>query len=103
MGMRRDIDMLVRKAFARDREEAEKARGEIVKGAVESARRVADLALHIAEMYSFAMSAMEAKNFGLVADTLAKARELVEHLSKAVEEEKRWREAYWKVIGGVEE
>ena len=95
--------MLVRKALARDRAEAEKARKEIVKGATESARRVADLALHIAEMYGFAMTAMEAKNFGLVANTLEKERELMEHLSKAVEEEKKWREAYWKVIGGERE
>ena len=100
MGMRGDIDMLVRKALARDRAEAEKARKEIVKGAVESARHVADLALHIAEMYGFAISGMEQRNFDLVADVLARARELVGHLEKAVEEEKKWREAYWKVIGG---
>ena len=102
MGMRGDIDMLVRKALARDGDEAEKAKKKIVEEATKSARRVADLALHIAEMYGFAMSAMEAKNFALVADTLAKARGLVEHLSRVVEEEKEWREAYWKVIGGVE-
>jgi len=100
IGMRGDIDILVRKAFARDRAEAEEARSEIVKGAVESAKRVADLALHIAEQYGFAMSAMEQRNFDLVADVLARARELVGHLEKAVEEEKKWREAYWKVIGG---
>jgi len=103
MGMRGDIDMLVRKALSRDRDEAKKARQKIVEEATKSARRVADLALHIAEMYGFAMSAMEAENFGLVADILAKARELVEHLSKAVEEEKEWREAFWKVIGGERE
>jgi len=95
--------MLVRKALARDRAEAEKARSEIVKGAVESARHVADLALHIAEQYGFAMSAMEQRNFDLVADVLARAKELVGHLEKAVEEEKKWREAYWKVIGGERE
>jgi len=100
IGVRGDIDMLVRKALARDRTEAEKARKEIVKGAVESARHVADLALHIAEMYGFAMSGMEQRNFDLVADVLARAKELVGHLEKAVEEEKKWREAYWKVIGG---
>jgi len=100
MGMREDIDILVRKALTRDGAEAEEARKRIVEEATKSARRMADLALHIAEMYGFAMSAMEAKNFGLVADTLAKARELVEYLSKAVEEEREWREAYWKVIGG---
>jgi len=100
IGMRKDMDMLVRKALARDRDEAKKARSEIVKGAVESARHIADLALHIAEMYGFAMSAMEQRNFSLVADVLARARELVGHLEKAVEEEKKWREAYWKVIGG---
>ena len=98
--MRGDIDMLVRKALTRDIAEAEKAKKEIVKGAVESARHVADLALHIAEMYGFAMSAMEQKNFNMVADVLARVRELVRHLEKAVEEEKKWREAYWKVIGG---
>jgi len=98
--MRGDIDMLVRKALARDRAEAEKARSEIVKGACESARRVADLALHIAEMYGFAMSAMEARNFNLVADVLARARELVGHLEEAIEEERRWREAFWKIRGG---
>jgi len=101
--MREDINILLRKALARDREEAEKARSEIVKGAVESARHVADLALHIAEQYGFAMSAMEQRNFNLVADVLARAKELVEHLEKAMEEERRWREAYWKVIGGERE
>jgi len=103
MGMRRDIDILVRKALAKDRAEAEKARQEIVKGAVESARRVADLALHIAEMYGFAMSAMEARNFNLVADVLARTRNLINHLEETMREEEKWREAYWKIIGGVEE
>ena len=100
MGMRENIDMLVRKVLARDKAEAEKARSEIIREATQSARRVADLSLHIAEMYGFAMSAMEARNFNIVADVLARARELIEHLEKAVEEEKKWREAYWKVIGG---
>jgi len=100
IGMREDIDMLVRKALARDGAEAEKARKKIVEEATKSARRVADLSLHIAEMYGFAMSAMEARNFNMVADILARAKELVGHLEKMVEEEKEWREAYWKVMGG---
>ena len=95
--------MLVRKALARDGDEAKKSKQKIVEEATKSARRVADLALHIAEMYGFAMSAMEQRNFNMVADVLARAKELVGHLEKAVEEEKKWREAYWKVIrGGVE-
>jgi len=101
--MRGDIDMLVRKALAGDKDEAKKARKKIIEEATQSARRVADLALHIAEMYGFAMSAMEARNFGLVADILARARELVRLLEKAVEEEKKCREAYWKVVGGERE
>ena len=103
IGMRGNIDMLVRKALSRDREEAEKAKSEIVKEACKSARRVADLALHIAEQYGFAMSAMEQRNFDLVADVLARAKELVKHLEEAVEEERKCREAYWKVVGGERE
>jgi len=100
--MRGNIDLLVRKALARDRETASEARREITKGAVESARHVADLALHIAETYGFAMSAIEQKNYDLLADILARAKELVKHLEKAVEEERRWREAFWKIRGGEE-
>jgi len=67
IGMREDIDMLVRKALARDGDEAKKSKQKIVEEATKSARRVADLALHIAEMYGFAMSAMEQRNFNMVA------------------------------------
>ena len=102
MGMRGNIDLLVEKAFARDRETANKARQEITKGAIESARRVADLALHIAETYGFAMSAIEQKNYNLLSDVLARTKELVKHLEEAVEEERRWREAFWKIRGGEE-
>jgi len=101
--MRGDIALLVRKALARDRAGAEDARQKIVEEATKSARRVADLALHIAEMYGFAMSAMEQRNYNLVADILARAKSLIRHLEEAMEEEEEWREAYWKVIGGVRE
>jgi len=100
MGVRGNIDLLIQKAFARDKETANKARQEITKGAIESARHVADLALHIAETYGFAMLAIEQKNYDLLADVLARARELVKHLEEAVEEERRWREAFWKIRGG---
>ena len=102
MGMRRNIDLLIREAFAHDRETASKARQEITKGAIESARYVADLALHIAESYSFAMSAIEQKNYDLLSDVLARTKELIKHLEKAVEEERKWREAFWRIRGGEE-
>ncbi len=101
--MREDRNILLRKALARDRDEAKKAKQKIVEEATKSARRVADLALHIAEQYGFAMSAMEQRNFDLVADVLARAKELVKHLEEAVEEERKCREAYWKVVGGERE
>ena len=100
MGMRGNIDILVRKALSRDGEEAEKAKSEIVKEATKSAKRVADLALHIAEQYGFAMSAIETRNFDLAANVLATTKELVKHLEEAVEEERKWREAYWKIVRG---
>ena len=103
MGMRGNIDLLIQKAFARDRETANKARQEITKGAIESARHIANLALHIAETYGFAISAIEQKNYNLLSDVLARTKELVKHLEEAVEEERRWREAFWKIRGGENE
>ena len=86
---------------AKTEEERRHYEQQIVEKSCECARKIADLCEHIAEMYAFAETAWEAKNYALTADALAKVRELEKKLEKACEEDKEWTEAFWEVMRKV--
>ena len=97
--VREEIQVLVERATkAKTEEERREAKREIVEKSCECARKVADLCGHIAEMYAFAETAWKAKNYNLVADALAKVRELEKELEKACAENREWTEVFWKVM-----
>jgi len=97
--VREEIRVLLEKVRdARTEEERKKAERQIVEKSCESARKIADLCGHIAEMYAFAETAWKAKNYTSAADALAKVRELERELEKVYAEDKEWSEAFWKVM-----
>ena len=92
---------MVEKATKAETEEERREAGrEIVEKSCECARKVADLCGHIAEMYAFAETAWQAKNYALAADALAKVRELERELEKACAEDKEWTQAFWSIMRG---
>jgi len=100
--VREEIRVLLEKVrTAKTEEERREAERQIVEKSCVSARKVADLCGHIAEMYAFAEIAWKAKNYALAADALAKVRELEKELEKAYAEDKEWTKAFWAVMREV--
>ena len=92
--------MVERVRGAKTEKERWEAERQIVEKSCESARKIANLCGHIAEMYAFAETAWQAKNYTLAADALAKVRELEKELEKAYAEDKGWSEAFWEIMRG---
>jgi len=100
--VREEIRVLLEKVrTAKAEEERREAEREIVEKSCEYAKKVADLCEHIAEMYAFAETAWQAKNYTLAADALAKVRELEKELDDVIEEDKAWRAAFWEIMREV--
>ena len=101
MGKMVEMGMLMEKARSLNEEEREQARKQIVEELTKKERYICDICQHIAEMYAFAMSALEMRDWQTVAKALSRARELRQDLERACEEERELREKFWEVLTEV--
>ena len=100
--VREEIQISLEKVrSARTEEEKREAERQIVEESIKRTRKVAEVAQRIAEIYAFAATAWEAKNYALAAEALAKVRELEEELDDVIEEDKAWRAAFWEIMREV--
>jgi len=103
IGMRGETGILLWKAQSDNKEEAERAKREIIKEAREWARHIANLSMRIAEMYGWVEEAWKMRDYETAYKGLQRIKELTKEHEEACEIEKKWREAFWKVIGGERE
>ena len=90
--------MLEKVRGARSEEERREAERKIVEESVKRTHKVAEVAQHIAEMFGLAEEAWKMRDYELAYKALHTANELREEFERVCEEEKEWREAFWKVM-----
>ena len=90
--------MLEKVGGARVEEERREAEQRIVEESIKRTRWVAEIAQHIAEQYAFAEEAFKMRDYETAYKALHRANELRKDFERACEEERSWREAFWKVM-----
>ena len=97
--VREEIRVLLEKVRgARFEEERKEAERKIVEESIKRTRKVGEVAQCIAEMYGLAESAWKMRDYELAYKALQTANELREEFERVCEEEKKWSEAFWKVM-----
>jgi len=83
---------------ARSVEERREAERQIIEESIKQTHKVAEVAERIAEMYGLAEEAWKMRDYELAYKAIRTANELREEFERVCEEEKEWREAFWKVM-----
>jgi len=99
--VREEIRVLVEKVrgarFEKERREAER---QIVEESIKRTRKVAEVAVRIAEMYGLAEEAWRMRDYELAYKALRTANELRKEFERVCEEDREWTEAFWRVMRG---